>query len=381
MNSRMLTFSVLHLKGKIMVPGYIKKHVQSVIADYNGEIPLSDFLRRYFKNHPVAGSKDRKNTGALVYAYYRVGKFHSDGPDEDPCDLAERCLSFLTSETQLESLNLTTLLPQTTEPPELSGAMTMETWLRSMLIKPDLFIRLTKDSDKLIRLLDKSGIPYKMLSQNCVALPNGTNLESILPEGSFVVQDASSQKTGDYMNPLAGEAWYDICCGAGGKSLMLVEKQPKVKLTVSDNRESILNNLQKRFKAAGLPIPMRYLADATNAADLNIKLGTLRFDHIVCDVPCSGSGTWARTPEQLYFFDTAKLSSFATRQSLIVTNAIRYLKPGGTIIYITCSVFKVENEAVVQRAIQDEQMTLVNELLIDGTDQLADSMYVATLRK
>ena len=162
---------------------------------------------------------------------------------------------------------------------------------------------------------------------------------------------------------------------------MLVEKQPKVKLTVSDNRESILNNLQKRFKAAGLPIPMRYLADATNAADLNIKLGTLRFDHIVCDVPCSGSGTWARTPEQLYFFDTAKLSSFATRQSLIVTNAIRYLKPGGTIIYITCSVFKVENEAVVQRAIQDEQMALVNELLIDGTDQLADSMYVATLRK
>jgi 16S rRNA (cytosine967-C5)-methyltransferase len=106
------------------------------------------------------------------------------------------------------------------------------------------------------------------------------------------------------------------------------------------------------------------------------------YDWVISDVPCSGSGTWARTPEQFYFFHPDKLLHFADLQWSIARNTCRKVKPGGYFLYITCSVFTAENEAVVQRLLQtNPDMELVAEQLLNGVDMQADSMYAALIQR
>mgnify|MGYP002655003678 FL=1 len=118
-----------------------------------------------------------------------------------------------------------------------------------------------------------------------------------------------------------------------------------IELTVSDVRESILLNLKKRFAEAGIKNYNSKVVDLSHSA---FTIHHSPFDLIMADVPCSGSGTWGRTPEFLSFFNKASIDTYAVLQQKICTNAVTKLKPGGYFLYITCSVFKKENEENVQ---------------------------------
>ena len=261
----------------------------------------------------------------------------------------------------------------------LSDGIIKDEWLHSMLIQPDLFIRIRKDKGKIISLLNGQKIPFTFITENCLALPNGAKIDALLPEDCYVVQDASSQQTGAFFNPKKNELWYDCCAGAGGKSLLLKDMEPGVRLTASDSRESIIHNLQQRFRQYRHELPIAHVTDVTHKEQLDKALGTKQFDNIICDTPCSGSGTWARTPEQLYFFDPAALEKFPALQQAIAINVSRHLKPGGRLIYITCSVFKKENEDVVDAMIKETGLHLIQSRIINGVGIHADSMFVAQL--
>jgi 16S rRNA (cytosine967-C5)-methyltransferase len=195
------------------------------------------------------------------------------------------------------------------------------------------------------------------------------------------VQDISSQSTGQYFLPGKEQEWLDCCSGAGGKSLLLKFIEPKINLSVSDTRETIVRNLKDRFKQYGMPAPATFIADARDKTALIKNFGTKKFDNIICDVPCTGSGTWARTPEQLYFSKEERITEYAERQKQIAANAIEFLKPDGRLIYITCSVFKAENEEVVDSLVQEKQVTILEKKLINGLSQKADCMFIAVLVK
>jgi 16S rRNA (cytosine967-C5)-methyltransferase len=232
-----------------------------------------------------------------------------------------------------------------------------------------------------ISQLNKAGVSFQQPAANCLSFPNGTSLEKILKPDSYRVQDLSSQKTAGYFQTEKDEIWWDACCGAGGKSLLLMDKEPGIKLSVSDTRERILGNLSERFYMYGFKHPDQYLLSASDSLQTVDAFGkTIRFDSIICDVPCSGSGTWARTPEQLYFFDPEKLDGFAEQQFAIASNVVKHLKPGGKLYYITCSVFKNENESVVQKLLNKTGLKLETMELINGISQHADSMFVAVLK-
>ena len=154
-----------------------------------------------------------------------------------------------------------------------------------------------------------------------------------------------------------------------------------IKLTVSDVRESILQNLKTRFRQYNLSPPESIVLDVSNETALTESLASRRFDAIICDAPCTGSGTWARTPEGTYFFKEESLQHYSSKQKSILVNAAGYLKPGGRIIYITCSVFKAENEDVVDFALENTGLHLVSSGLINGISIGADCLYVAVLEK
>ena len=151
-----------------------------------------------------------------------------------------------------------------------------------------------------------------------------------------------------------------------------------VDLTVSDIRESILVNLKKRFAEAGIKKFKSFVADLTKA---DKKPADSKFDFIIADVPCSGSGTWSRTPEQLYYFNAEIISDYAVLQQKIIANAVTYLLPGGYFLYITCSVFEKENEEAVALLTEKFQLQEIKMELLQGYDKKADTMFTALLRK
>src|SRR5690606_20084738 len=213
-----------------------------------------------------------------------------------------------------------------------------------------------------------------------LALPNGTALDRVPGiAGMYEVQDFSSQQTGDYFEAAPGECWWDACAGAGGKSLMLLDRHPDVRLLVSDTRNSILRNLDVRFDMAGITSYRRKILDLTR--DTRAILNDEQFDGIILDAPCTGSGTWARTPEVISAFDEQRIAAFAGLQRRIAGNAILHLKSGKPLIYITCSVFSEENEETV--SFLQEQYGLKSEktALLTGYRRRADTLFVARMIK
>jgi len=102
------------------------------------------------------------------------------------------------------------------------------------------------------------------------------------------------------------------------------------------------------------------------------------YDLIICDAPCSGSGTWGRTPENLIHFKKESINQFSSLQKKIVSNTVPHLASNGYYLYITCSVYKEENEGVVA-FIEDKfpHLQLKSKALITGYKKKADTMFAA----
>ncbi len=381
---------------------YLFTHISNIISGYSGLTPLAVFLKTYYRAHPILGSRDRRIISEAVYCFYRASKGFDDAIALN--EKMQACLFICeTTESQIGRImpewfsekpevyserkvfleakkypfHLQKLLPASFP---FSGGIQEEAWLENMLRQPKLFIRIRKKRKEIEALLQEKNILFEAIGDDCLALPNASSIHSFLPGDAYVVQDLSSQQTANYFS-LNARKWWDCCCGAGGKSLLLKDKFPDAELTVSDSRKSIVHNLKERFKQYHIPPPEAHVVDATEVQLLQQKFGGKRFDAIICDVPCSGSGTWARTPESLYFFKEEILDSYALRQQKIAENALQFLKSGGELIYITCSVFRKENEAVVEAIAATQNVQIQTQQLINGISRLADSMFVAVLKK
>lgn len=368
---------------------YLWQHISSIISGYDGSLPLVHYLKHYYKRHPKLGSRDRRMLSTIVYSWYRCSKGLGDAGETPSEEAVRSCIAGcqadlaaygrIFSEPRTDILAVNTDLLFSPDVP-LSPGIERSEWLGSMLRQPELFIRIRKNKEQICHILESNNLPYMFISPTCMQLPNGAPVDKLLPADSYVVQDASSQETGDYLNPRAGEHWYDCCSGAGGKSLLLMDKGVKVDLTVSDKRASILHNLRERFALYGLRPPTSVVADASEEKLLANALGARKFDRIICDVPCTGSGTWARTPEQLYFFDLSSVERFSALQQTIAVNVAKFLKPGGSLIYITCSVFSQENEQVVESVAGSTGLEVREMKLINGIARRSDSMFAAVLQ-
>ncbi len=269
---------------------------------------------------------------------------------------------------------------------ELSDAIDNEAFILSLFEQPDLFLRLRPGKEKMAKQkLHTAGIQFQTISDSCIALSNSSKLDELIAlNKEAVVQDYSSQRVGEFMTPVRPgrsdreslRVW-DCCAASGGKSIMAKDILGDIDLMVSDVRESILHNLEKRFQQAGIKNYESFVADLSKP--LTISLST--FNLIIADVPCTGSGTWGRTPEQLHYFDENKIEEYAATQQKIVATAITQLEPGGYLLYITCSVFKKENEEAVDFMEKKFSLELVKMELLKGYDKKADTMFAALLKK
>jgi 16S rRNA (cytosine967-C5)-methyltransferase len=236
--------------------------------------------------------------------------------------------------------------------------------------------------------INKAELSAVFLSPHTLQLPVGINLAPIFEMNKeVVVQDYSSQQTSQLFEkfiPLlpAGEKLQvlDACAASGGKTMMLYDMLgEKANYTVSDIRPSILKNLEDRFKEAGIKKHRSVLADVSKA---NVFGKTKQqFDVIIADVPCSGSGTWRRSPENLVFFTNDQLQKYTALQQNIVKNLVPLLKPGGLLFYITCSVYAAENEQQTECLQQECGLQLLHKQYFTGYELQADTLYGAVLQQ
>ncbi len=403
---------------------YIYQHIATILSSYDGSLPLTYFLKNYYKQHPKLGSRDRKLLSEMSYCWYRAERSIDSSLSFEErihatlflCAANHKIANLVLPEAlklndtqtrpqKLNILNTFYKIPPKTKadaeykhfltgnsvfhfqniwqhPNGFSKGIDKYEWLQTMLSQPRMFIRIRRNKEAILSTLSRNAIQYQELENNCISLPNGTAIDKLLPEADYAVQDASSQKTGNYFQLQPKNNWWDCCSGAGGKSLLLCDKFPEIRLTVSDTRSTILHNLAQRFRLYNLPMPKQVQLDMSSKKDVAEKMGTRKFNAIICDVPCTGSGTWARTPEQLYFFNPEKLKDISKLQKEIAMNAVSHLDIHGTLYYITCSVFKEENEDVVAYLLKYKHSLELKEMhLINGSDIAADSMFIAVLQR
>ncbi len=393
---------------------YIYSHLNSakeILQQYKGEEPFASFIKKYFTQHKKYGSKDRKQISHLCYCYFRSSQAHPPPPIgggvlEESLKIEERIITglFLCSSEKNEVLEL--LKPDWNEKcgftveekysvlnnqlsiinnfpfaDELSTGIDAAAFAKSLLIQPDLFIRIRPGHEKTVKeKLMKAEIHFNEISSSCLALPNNSKLDNILTlNKEAVIQDYSSQRTGEFLKLIVNnkplKVW-DCCAASGGKSILAKDVLGNIDLTVSDVRESILINLKKRFREADISGYKDFVIDLSNKKITDPIINN-QYSIIIADVPCSGSGTWGRTPEQLMYFSEKKIEEYAALQKQIVSNIIPHLQPGGYFLYITCSVFKKENEEAVSFIKENFGLELVKMDILKGYDKKADTMFAA----
>ncbi len=268
-------------------------------------------------------------------------------------------------------------------PDELSDGIDARDFNQSHLVQPDLFLRIRPGyQERVLEKLQQSGWPYQFMPPATIRLATQVNIAQLLSvDQEVVIQDLNSQNTGNLLSEIDHEgkriSVWDCCAASGGKSILANDLFGKIELTVSDIRKSVLHNLEQRFKLAGINSYRSIQADLTTTGN-RATIG--HPDFIIADVPCTGSGTWGRNPERLCYFKKDEIAVYVARQQAILTNLLPHLKKGATLLYITCSVFKKENEEMVAFIRSRSPLQLQRMELLSGYDKKADTLFAALLK-
>ncbi len=165
-------------------------------------------------------------------------------------------------------------------------------------------------------------------------------------EGLVEVQDEGSQLITGLMEARPGQTILDLCAGAGGKTLSLAALlQNKGRVIATDTAGWRLKRTKERLKRAGAcNVELR---EITGFHDKWLKRQKERFDSVLVDAPCSGSGTWRRNPDQKWAITAKDIQELSTLQKSLLDTAAPLVKEGGYLVYATCSLLCEENEDVV----------------------------------
>ena len=259
------------------------------------------------------------------------------------------------------------------------GDATAERWAQSLLSRGPLTLRVNTLKATRDEVLQKLRDEHDMTCEPTSRAPHGiivrqpADIEnlSLYRDGWIEIQDEGSQLIIEAVAPRPGDHVFDACAGAGGKTLGLIAAaQGKGQFVAVDIDKKKLSELQRRAKRAGydqiktsdfdmIDLPRKYLGWA---------------DRVLVDTPCSGSGRLRRQPDTKWRLTEAELLGFAGKQFAILSRGIDAAKVGGIIIYATCSLFREENEAIVQRLLE-ENKKVRSIKLSDMSEHLPDDAW------
>lgn len=236
------------------------------------------------------------------------------------------------------------LVPTWVEP--LLPAEHFAPFVHAIQKRPPLWLRVRAgDAVAVVSLLRNEGFvaqPHPAMPEALhVDRPPPTAVIHTLARRGCTPQDLHSQCVALACAPQLGQSWWDVCAGAGGKTLHLADlMQRRGRILATDIRENALQELDRRARGLG---------------NINLTLRLLRpdtpppgapFDGVLVDAPCAGLGTWGRNPDARWRTSLETVQRSAATQFELLLRAATHVKPGGTLVYATCSVTHTEGDAV-----------------------------------
>jgi len=375
----------------------------SVLADIEQrKRPVADALKDWGLAHRFAGSGDRAAIGNIVYDALRMRLSHAFLMDDDsPLALAYAVMLRqwgFTAESLAAELsgdkfappelpanaaaafaerNLADALPyiQGDIPewvqPSFETAFG-DSWLaeaQALSTRPTLDLRaniLKASREKAVKALERSGAQEAKIARYGMRIPAGegaSRLPNVTAElsfqkGWFEVQDEGSQIVADLVLPRDGEQVLDYCAGGGGKTLaMAAAMHNKGQVHAYDADRKRLAPIIERLKRAGTR-NVQVHDDAKALASLKD-----RCDKVLVDAPCTGTGTWRRRPDTKWRLTPKNLDERTSQQQDALTQGSAFVRPGGELIYVTCSVLPQENEEQVRKFTADHpEFSIVSAL-------------------
>jgi 16S rRNA (cytosine967-C5)-methyltransferase len=327
--------------------------LDTIIASARGKgAPADRIIADYFRARRYAGSKDRRAVRDLVYRAIRLcGPVPANGRaamlavgeqdaavaalfDGSPHGPLPRAQGEAAAKTGLAPKWLAAAL-------RASGLGGPE--IAALLGRAPLDIRVNAlKADRAGLDLPEPGEP--LASAQGLRFASGTPVEQwdAYAEGLIEVQDLGSQLIVDALPISPGDTIIDLCAGGGGKTLALAARLGNAaSLVAADTDKRRLGNLAPRAARAGVAIDHTVLLDpGREMRSLHPWVG--KADHVLVDAPCSGSGTWRRSPEGRWRLDPAELARLNVLQDHVLTLAAHLVRPAGTVAFVTCSVLDEE---------------------------------------
>ena len=358
----------------------------------NRRRPAGDALRDWGLAHRFAGSGDRAAIGNLVYDCLRQRKsltYLSGGNDNrllvfslllngwnmDEKEIRETLDGDKFAPELPSSEEFATMASQDLNDAELHVQADIPKWCipsfeanfdedwvaeaKAFGKRPPLDIRvntLKSTREKVLKQLNRQDAKPTHIARNGIRIesskpfsrqPN-VQAEESFQKGRFEIQDEGSQIVSDLIFARPGESVLDFCAGGGGKTLALAAlMENKGQIHAYDSDKSRLAPIHDRLKRAGT----RNVQTHAPNSDMSALIG--KMDKVVIDAPCTGSGTWRRRPDAKWRFDEKNLETRLQQQEEVLSEAAPFVKPGGHLIYITCSIFPEENENQVYSFTED----------------------------
>ena len=342
--------------------------------------PADVSLRRFFRDHPQLGRGDRGFIAETVFALLRRRRYFSAVAGErnvrrlfiaaaNVLPLPEhRDLSTALSAEERRWLGLLNYAPPGARPAgvqadlpdwlieRLRASMTQAQVLaigKAMQQQAPLDLRvntLLATRDEVLAGLAVSGIEaqptrYSPFGLRVTGKP-AIEKHPLYVGGKFEVQDEGSQLLGLLLAPRRREMVVDFCAGAGGKTLLLGQlMRSEGRLYAFDVSERRMLKFRRRLARSALSNVHPEVIDHEN--DIRIKRLSGKIDRVLVDVPCTGTGTLRRNPDLKWRLSPADLGALQSKQASILAAAARLTKPGGRLVYGTCSVLPEENDAIV----------------------------------
>ncbi|WP_141733088.1 RsmB/NOP family class I SAM-dependent RNA methyltransferase [Oligoflexus tunisiensis] len=261
-----------------------------------------------------------------------------------------------------------------------------ETFLARQNVKAPLWLRVNRpaEMEAARRELQEHGIIWTE-EDAAWKVEEARNLQSLecLERGILEIQDYASQRIGAAIDVTHEPLVWDCCAGGGGKTLQIASRlQGRGLVFASDVRSYKLDEVKRRAERAGLASvwTLPWNGEAWNAMPREWqKNGGV--DAILIDAPCSGTGTWRRSPDSKYRCDAHELSALQALQIGLFQKVLPVLKKGGQLIYATCSWLPEENEDVIAAALKAHPgLHLETQQLCGNPVADADTMFYAVLR-
>jgi 16S rRNA (cytosine967-C5)-methyltransferase len=366
------------------LPGRLAAAIEVLVDIERRHRPVSEALKAWGLDNRFAGSGDRAAIGNLVYDALRKRASHAwamgaDTPralvlsvavrdwSETPEELNDLFAQDSHAPEVLSADEVQRLsgadpladapdhvradVPEWTAPSlarELGGAWVAEG--QAMAGRPPLDLRanrLKADRGKVLQALERFGAEPTEIAPDGIRIAAGerdsrtpnVQVEEGYLKGWFEVQDQGSQIVSLLAGAQAGEQVLDLCAGAGGKTLaMSAAMGNKGQIFAYDSDRHRLAPIHERLKRNGAR-NVQVRSPGTGVLDDLVG----KMDRVVIDAPCTGSGTWRRRPDAKWKLTTEQLAQRVAEQRAVLEDGARFVRPGGTLVYITCSILPEEN--------------------------------------